>query len=556
MCIVSIFYETDVNQNIQHEVNVRLRTREEAPEKATLYVGPTNSGKTFNSLNALFDEYEQNPQGKYVFAGPLRQLAYEVYEKMVARYGEEQVGFLTGEEQINPDAPLIACTVEMAPDEGDSLVLDETHWIVDSDRGQHWTNLLIGGKYKNFHILTAMEALNTVASFVEDAANLDLKEYTRKTPLTFKGKINVYSVPERSAVVCFSRKAVYAVAQMLEEAGKKVGVLYGHLPLKARNAQLEKYLKGDYDIMVTTDVIGHGINLPIDNVVFVQSEKFDGSQRRKLRTWEIAQIAGRAGRFGLSTEGSVYVLEGKDWFTDDTLLIEEGTRAGAGLTATDLDVSKAIITPRFSDLNIKKQSDILPALLSWELEASVRLSERSVAPSTLNDMKHLLYAVSDHLNAPLYPDEQGEWKITVPELWTLISGPFNPEGNAIKMISTWLSERNREKSRSLEEYFYNIVLAPLYNPVYDDKNENGDEVSPFEHSVHCIGELKMANIMFENSGTLLYSELLEYEERLSDVIINTLQHAITKGKYGVCVSCRNSCSPWFKYCEDCYWSRR
>jgi ATP-dependent RNA helicase SUPV3L1/SUV3 len=548
-------FGTGMELEVQHDVSVSVRVRTKAPEKATMYVGPTNSGKTYNALQTLFAEYEAKPEGTYVYAGPLRMLAYEVYEKMVDRYGEDNVGFLTGEEQINPDAPLLACTVEMAPEEGDSLVLDEAHWIVDPNRGQHWTNLLVGGEYKNFHILTAMEAFDVISSIVDDAKESELKEYKRKTSLDYKGSINVTNVPPKTAVVCFSRKSVYAVAHLLELAGKKVGVLYGALPLKARNSQIEKYLKGDYDIMVTTDVIGHGINLPIDNVVFVQSEKFDGLTQRNLHTWEIAQIAGRAGRFGLSDAGSVYTLTGKDWFTDNVELIKEGVLAGAGKIATDLDVKQALITPYFSDLNIQKQTDILPALMTWQRRAATILSDRNIAPSPLYDMKKLLYAISDNLNAPLYPDEYGEWPISVEEVWTLISGPFNPEGETIKIVSEWASERNREKSRTLEEYF-NQILLPIYSPVYDPENLDGDEVAPFEHSVHAIGELKMVNIMFDSTGTLRYSELVEYEERISDIIINTLQRMITKGYYGQCKKCRNSCSPWFKFCEDCYYSRR
>jgi hypothetical protein len=248
-------------------------------------------------------------------------------------------------------------------------------------------------------------------------------------------------------------------------------------------------------------------------------------------------------------------MSGKDWFTEDVELLEEGAKAGAGLIATDLNVQKAIITPSLSDLNVTNPTDILLALTTWELEAAVRLAERSIMPSTLTDMKHLLYAVSDHLNAPLYASEQGEWRISAAEVWTLISGPFDPEGAALKNIVSWLAERDRHKSRSLEDYF-RIVIAPLYAPVLDDKNTGGDEVAPFETSVHCIGELKMANVMFSTSGTLLYSEMLEYEDRLSDAIVNILHRVITKGPYGNCTSCRSSCSPWFKFCEDCYWSHR
>lgn len=554
---MSVIIDMGIKTNIQHEVKIDVKPRKVSPSEAVIYVGPTNSGKTFNALQALYEEYEANNAGRYVYAGPLRMLAYEVYEKMVDRYGEENVGFITGEEQINPDAPLLACTVEMAPMEGSSLVLDETHWIVDPDRGQHWTNLLVSGQYDRFHILTAMEALNVIAALVDDARNLDLKEFTRKTSLKFKGNINIYSIPNRTAVVCFSRKAVYAVAHMLEESGKKVGVLYGSLPLKAREAQINKYLAGEYEVMVTTDVIGHGINLPIDNVVFVQSEKFDGTKNRSLYTWEIAQISGRAGRFKLSDEGSVYVLTGKDWFTTDYDLLSLGVAAGAGLCNTDLDVTKALITPAFKDLNITTQTEILSALNAWQTEASKVFTEmkQPLQPSNLNDMKQLLYTVSDHLNAPLHPDERGDWGVNVQELWSLISGPFNPEGKTIKVIAEWLQDPDRKNSRKLNTYFDSVVDV-LYQPVMDADNIMGDQIAVLETAAQVIGELKMANIMFQGTGTLRYSELIEYEDRISDAIINTLHHMITKGVYGECVNCHSSCSPWFKYCEECYWGKR
>lgn len=307
--------------------------------------------------------------------------------------------------------------------------------------------------------------------------------------------------------------------------------------------------------MVTTDVIGHGINLPIDNVVFVQSEKFDGAQHRKLHTWEIAQIAGRAGRYGLSDEGSVYVLTGQNWFTTDYELIQQGTRAGAGEIKTDLWVDQALITPQFGDLNVTEPTQILPALLAWEKEVINQTRGLPISASPLTGLKQLLYTISDHLNTPLYPDEQGEWKFTAKELWTLITGPFNPEGKTIRVVSEWLEEKERHTSRSIERHFNNII-EPLYWGVEDADNIMGDTVLPFEVSCSSIGELKMVNVMFQNTGTLRYSELLEFEDRLSEAVINTIQHTIRRGKYGICTKCHSTCSPWFKYCEDCYWSRR
>jgi len=544
---------------IEANIHVNIRERDSKPTATTLYVGPTNSGKTYTSLEALFSEYQNDETGEgiFVYAGPLRMLAYEVYEKMVDRFGPDDVGFLTGEEQINPDGRLLACTVEMAPEEGTSLVLDEAHWIVDEDRGQHWTNLLIGGHYQNIHVLTAAEAVDVVSALVSDSEDVTTLTFTRKTPLKFKGKLDLKDVPNRTAVVCFSRKSVYAVAHELEQAGKKVGVLYGKLPLTARKAQIERYVNGDFDIMVTTDVIGHGINLPIDNVVFAQTEKFDGKERRELHTWEVAQIAGRAGRYGLSAEGSVYVLDGRDWFTTNKELVQIGTKCGAGELRTDLIVTEAVVTPRFKDLGVTKQTQLLYALETWEVEATARLKERPIAPSPLNDIKQLLRSVADGQNSPIYPwvAKKNAWRISTEELWQLISGPFDPEGATLQTVSEWLGSRERQHSRLLSQHLV-TVMAPLDREVVDPFNKNGDEVSPLEQSIHSVGELKMAHIMFTNLGTLLYSELLEAEERLNEAIISTLHQLISIGLYGSCSKCSEPCSPWFRFCEDCFYERQ
>lgn len=535
--------------------SVNVKTRVKPPTKTVFYVGPTNSGKTYSALQSLYDAYQQNPSGLYVYAGPLRMLAYEVYEKMVDRFGVENVGFITGEDQVNPKAPLLACTVEMAPKAGDMLVLDETHWVVDPDRGHNWTELLHGGEYDRFAVVTAEEALEGVAKLLEDSVETDLVTATRKTPLHFKGYTDLYSIPDRTAVVCFSRKTVYAVAHLLEEAGKKVGVLYGALPLKARESQIQKYLEGEYQVMVTTDVIGHGINLPIDNVVFVQSEKFDGSHKRDLMTWEIAQIAGRAGRYKISEEGTVSVLTGREWFTQDDRLLFEGVKAGAGVSPTDLKVDGAYTRPHLKDLNITNPNQILTALTVWQEQVSNVYPDKRILPSPLKDMKRLLYAVSDHMNAPLYPDEAGTWGLSLQDVWNVISGPFDPSSNTIPVLLDWLRTPNRHASHVLETYFLTQTLV-LDQPVLDEKNLHGDQLAPLEKAAQVVGELKIINLIFGSTGSLWYSELTEFEERLSEAIKNTLHQMISKGVYGECTECHSSCSPWFRYCEECYWAQR
>jgi ATP-dependent RNA helicase SUPV3L1/SUV3 len=539
--------------SIAERVQVDIRAREVAPESAHLYVGPTNSGKTYTALNNLFESYEQaRTDAVFVYAGPLRMLAFEVYQKMVERYGEEQVGFLTGEEQINPGARLIACTVEMAPKGGHSLVLDETHWIADHSRGQHWTNLLLGSSYRHYHILTAAEALPMVSQLIEDAEEITTETFERKTPLVFAGPLKVNAVPARSAVICFSRKSVYATANLLEKAGKRVGVLYGALPLPVRKRQIDRYLAGQYDIMVTTDVIGHGINLPIDNVIFAQSEKFDGIEHRALRTWEIAQIAGRAGRFGLSREGKVYHLTGRAWFTRDAALLQEGTLAGAGQVPTDLQIREAVITPQLRDLNIVEPAEILPALEAWQLKARALLKDRSIAPSNLADKIAILQAIAEPRDLPLAPSRRAAaWPVSLHEVWQLISGPYNPEGRTLQQVFTWLADRERATSDLLDRHLREL-MRPLQARVHASGNQNGDQVAILEASVQGVGELKMATIMFGQLGSLYRAELFEAEDRLNEAITNTLHELIKAGSYGVCKRCGAPTTPWFVYCEDCF----
>lgn len=546
---------SEIRQKLFDNITVNVRERNEHPESTTIYVGPTNSGKTYTSLNNLFKEYEHNPTGKYVYAGPLRMLAYEVYLKMVDLYGEENCGFLTGEESINPEAPLIACTVEMAPTEGDSLVLDETHWIVEPSRGQNWTNLLIGSRYKQFHVLTAAEAVKTVKELMSDSQNITVNNYQRKTPLVYKGFLPVKEVPSKTAVVCFSRKSVYAIAYELEKTGKKVGVLYGALPLPVRKAQIQKYIDGEYDIMVTTDVIGHGINLPIDNVVFAQTEKFDGREQRSLYIWEAAQIAGRAGRYGLSAEGHVYLLEGLDWLSKDQQIVKDGTAAGAGLIPTDLNVEKGVLSPRLADLNITKQSEILVALEAWETKANAILADRPITPSGMEDKKQLLRFMSNHLEAALYPwAEKQNWSISTEIVWQLISGPFDANGESFPEIIDWLAKREPEGSAALQDYLWqlNQLIDITSDNEVDRSGSTEDIVDVLEKAVHSIGELKMTYLMFNHAGKLSYAEILETEDRFNEAIITALHKTITQGIYGKCENCGEPSSPWFRYCEPCF----
>src|SRR5215510_14264437 len=94
------------------------------------------------------------------------------------------------------------------------------------------------------------------------------------------------------------------------------------MPLASRREEIERFLTGAADVCVATDVLGHGVNLPCETLLFAETTKFDGQERRELEPWELAQIAGRAGRFGLVERGHVGVLAGVPWAQADPELVE------------------------------------------------------------------------------------------------------------------------------------------------------------------------------------------------------------------------------------------
>jgi ATP-dependent RNA helicase SUPV3L1/SUV3 len=109
---------------------------------------------------------------------------------------------------------------------------------------------------------------------------------------------NLTLVEPNTAIIAFSRRGVLAIKKQLEDAGRKVSVLYGNLSPGVRREEARRFRAGETDILVATDCIGMGLNLPIKTVIFSETTKFDGREERELNAQEIKQIGGRAGRFG------------------------------------------------------------------------------------------------------------------------------------------------------------------------------------------------------------------------------------------------------------------
>lgn len=268
-----------------------------------LHIGPTNCGKTYQALERL----RQAENGVYL--GPLRLLALEVYEKM-KDFGIPCT-MLTGEECIYEEGSrIVSSTVEMLDldQEYDVAVIDEAQMIADSDRGHSWTRAILGVRAGEIHVCmspAAEEVICHLISLCKDT--VEIHRYERKTRLICEDEPFSFpeDVREGDALIVFTKRMVLDIAGRLERRGMRVSVIYGSLPPEIRRRQIRIFSEGETRIVVSTDAIGMGLNLPVRRIVFIQTEKFDGKNTRPLKTAEILQIAGRAGRYGIYDTGYV-----------------------------------------------------------------------------------------------------------------------------------------------------------------------------------------------------------------------------------------------------------
>lgn len=269
--------------------------------KIHVHVGPTNSGKTYNALKAL----ENSKCG--VYAGPLRLLATEVYQRLTAK--GLPCALITGEEVRLPedtDRYFSSCTVEMVPlnTRFDVAVIDEIQMIADPDRGNAWTAALLGVQADEVHVCGEERTVSLIQALCAGVGDeCIIHRYERLSPLkTMKTAIegNYNDLKKGDAVVAFSRMSLHVLKRTIEtKTGRRCAIIYGSLPpeVRVQQAALFNDPDNDYDFIVASDAIGMGLNLEIRRVILESVTKFDGSQMRQLTFPEIKQIGGRAGRY-------------------------------------------------------------------------------------------------------------------------------------------------------------------------------------------------------------------------------------------------------------------
>ncbi|WP_312956139.1 SUV3 family DEAD/DEAH box RNA helicase [Pseudomonas songnenensis] len=271
-------------------------------------LGPTNSGKTHRSIEAMA------AAERAIYLSPLRLMALENQERI------ESMGvpcsLVTGEEEIiREGATHFCCTVEefarFRHERWDVVVVDEVQMMADPQRGWAWVDALVSAHTPKLMMTGPAliePSLRTLCELCED--QLQVQRTKRLSPVEVaKHAITLERLEPGSLLVAFSRKLVLELKGMLESAGKSVSVVYGALSPEVRREQARRFREGEADIMVATDAVGMGLNLPAHTLCFYTDEKFDGIQNRQLKVQEVKQIGGRAGRFGHHDSGEITALD-------------------------------------------------------------------------------------------------------------------------------------------------------------------------------------------------------------------------------------------------------
>ena len=300
-------WQEKLNALLECDLKSLFPLAREQKRELYFYVGPTNSGKTYKAI----EELKEADCGSYL--APLRLLALENYENI--RASDIPVSLITGEEEIiDEEAGHVCSTIEMTnyAQEVDVCVIDEVQMLGDLDRGWAWVNAIVGVPAQKVIMtgsVNALDAIKQIATYLGEP--LKVVKFKRKNPLEVLPQATpLKQIKPNSAVIAFSRAEVLKLKSKLSKH-YKVSVLYGNLSPEVRREEAKRFREGKSQLLVATDAIAMGLNLPIETILFSTDSKFDGIQNRKLIPNEIIQIAGRAGRYGHHEAGFIGATDAK-----------------------------------------------------------------------------------------------------------------------------------------------------------------------------------------------------------------------------------------------------
>lgn len=382
-----------------------------------LHIGPTNSGKTYESL----EKFKKQDSGVYL--APLRLLALEVQEKMLSE--DFKCSLITGEEEsIIENSNHLCCTIEKLNFSAnyDIAIIDEGQMLDDPQRGAAWTSAILGVCAKEIHVCCANYAQDMIVSLIEYCGDTyEVVNHSRDTELIVSCDSFDFleDLQKGDAIVAFSKRKVLNLAATINTKTElSCSVLFGSLPYRSRKKQFQNFAEGKSDVLVTTDAIGMGVNLAIKRVIFMEDSKYDGKSTRKLKTSEILQIAGRAGRKNIYDQGFVVVTDKlmKKRYEESIPAIK---KAYIGLThhLGEIDGNLEDIIFAWQQLDFKfpfvkadisNQIDILNAISKIDLRKSDRFKAMFMPVSINSDyemglLKSYLKIIAQNYNSVEFP---------------------------------------------------------------------------------------------------------------------------------------------------------
>lgn len=428
----------------------------------TALLGPTNTGKTHRAIERMLRH------GTGMIGLPLRLLAREVYDRITARIGEQQVALVTGEEKRVPARPRYwVCTVESMPQlEVDFVAVDEIQLAAHHQRGYTFTDRLLHAR--GIHETWFLGA-DTMAPLVQELLpTASIESAPRLSKLRYTGTHGLGSLPARTAVVAFSAEDVYAIAEALRQQHGGTAVVLGALSPRTRNAQVAMYQAGEVQHLVATDAIGMGLNMDVDRVVFAALHKFDGRERRPLERAELAQIAGRAGRY--TRDGGFGTLRPLTGLSPDTAEAIEHHRftplhrlvwrnRDLSFDSVPALIESLRLRPRRSSLRLVERADDYEALMQlWRLDA---VQQRARTPEAIAllwevcripDYRKLLLDSHVKLLAAIYEQLAGpqgqldeDWMARRIERLDDIEGDIDTLMTRIAFVRTWTYVTHHER---------------------------------------------------------------------------------------------------------------
>ena len=282
-------------------------------------LGPTNTGKTYFAIERML------AHSSGIMCFPLRLLARENYDKIIKVVEKNKVALITGEEKIVPkNAVYFCCTIEAMPinKKVEFVGIDEVQIAGDFERGYIFTDRILNSRGTKETVFLGAETISSKLKLL--VPEIKIEGRPRMSTLSYIGKKKVTRIKKRSAIVAFSVADVYTIADVIRKQLGGSSIVMGALSPRTRNSQVEMYENGDVDYLVATDAIGMGLNLKIDHVSFASIRKFDGISLRNLTDPEIAQVAGRAGRF--LSDGTFGVTENSSDMSEHTIDAVENSK--------------------------------------------------------------------------------------------------------------------------------------------------------------------------------------------------------------------------------------